>query len=69
MTQLAAKFTATTKPIFSAPCRLSQPAAWLPSFVASVKITNTIAETTQNGRVSFSRFGLPLRPNAQRAST
>lgn len=67
--QLARKFTPTTKPTRSVPCRFSQPAAWLPSFVARNSTTNTIAETIQNGSVSLSRCGFPLRPNAQRAST
>ena len=37
--------------------------------MASVRMTITIAETTQNGRVSFSRFGRPFRFHAQRLST
>ena len=35
---------------------------------ASVRMTTTMAETTQNGRVSFSRFGRPFRFHAQRLS-
>jgi len=37
--------------------------------VASVRMTTTIAETTQNGRISFSRLGRPFSFHAQRLST
>jgi len=69
VTQLARKFTATTNATRSTPRRCIQLAAWPPSLVASVSTTNTMAEMIQNGTVSLSRFGLPRRPKAQRAST
>jgi len=37
--------------------------------VASRRITTTIAETIQNGRVSLSRLGRPFCFHAQRLST
>jgi hypothetical protein len=39
------------------------------NLVASRRITTTIAETIQNGRVSLSRLGRPFRFHAQRLST
>jgi hypothetical protein len=69
VTQLARKFTPTTKRLFAPPVRPSQPAAWLPSLVDRKSTVNTMAETIQNGSVSLSRLGLPLLSNAQRDRT
>jgi len=37
--------------------------------VATVRMATTIAETIQNGRISFSRLGRPFCFHAQRMST
>jgi hypothetical protein len=42
---------------------------WLASLVVSVSTTAVPMATSQNGSVSFSRCGRPLRSQAQRDST
>jgi hypothetical protein len=44
-------------------------ACWFAHFAVSVSTTAVPMATTPNGRVSLSRFGLPLRSQAHRDRT
>ncbi len=44
-------------------------ACWFAHFVVSVRTTAVPTATIQNGRVSLTRFGLPLRSQAHRDRT